>query len=289
MISAIINLWKAVEPIARQTIRNRAAAAGTLVLILAVLCAIFAPAIAPYDPLEIDPSNTLQAPNADHWFGTDDAGRDVLSRVIWGARISLRVGLISAGIATLVGTFLGLISGYYGGVLGFLILRLFDLLLAFPGILLALVIVTILGTGIDKVMIAVGFAAVPTFGRVVHGCVLSVKENDYVEAARSIGCRDLRIITRHIAPSILAAVTVLSTLLVASAIFTASSLSYVGLGAQPPTPEWGSMVSRGRYNLSNAVWMSAFPGLAIALVVIAINVVGDGLREALDPWMRGRQ
>ena len=288
MDNAIIRLLKAVEPIGRQMMRNRAAAAGAFVLLLVVLGAIFAPVVAPYDPLEIDPSNTLQAPSADHWFGTDDAGRDVLSRVIWGARISLRVGLISAGIATLVGSLLGLISGYYGGVRGFLILRLFDLLLAFPITLLALVIVTILGTGIDKVMIAVGFAAIPTFGRVVHGCVLSVKENDYVEAARTIGCRDLRIIICHIAPNILAVVIVLSTLQIASAIFAASGLSYVGLGAQPPTPEWGSMVSRGRYNLSNAAWMSAFPGFAIALVIIAINVVGDGLREGLDPWMRER-
>ena len=274
-------LWQ----IARQIIRNRAAVVGGLLLLLIVLCAVFAPRIAPYDPLDIDAYNTHQPPSTDHWFGTDDTGRDVFSRVIWGARISLRVGLISAGISTLAGLLLGLSSGYYGGALSFLILRLMDLLLAFPGVLLALVIVATLGPSLDNVMIAVGVSAIPTFTRVIHSSVLSIKDHDYVHSAIVVGCRDSRIITRHMIPNILAPVIVLSTLEVGSARLGAASLSVIGLGAQPPTPEWGAMCSRGRVSLRHAVWMSTFPGLAIALVVIAINMVGDALRDALDPRM----
>lgn len=268
--------------------RNRATCLGVLFLFIVLLCALFAPLIAPYDPLQIDTDNTLQPPSRKYWFGTDDVGRDVFSRVIWGARISLRVSIISAGISTIAGLCLGLLSGYYGGMLSFVILRVMDLLLAFPGILLALVIVAILGTGLENVMIAVGIAAIPTFTRVVHGTVLSLKENVYIEAAQVVGCRDMRIILRYIIPNILPPVIVLSTLQVASAIFATASLSFIGLGAQPPTSEWGAMVSRGRHALRSAMWMSTFPGLAIALVVIAINLIGDGLRDALDPRIRSR-
>lgn len=277
-----------IAQMARQMVRNRAAVCGAAFLAFAILCAVLAPVLAPYDPLEVHTSNTLEAPSVDHPFGTDDAGRDVLSRVIWGGQLSLRVGLISAGIATSAGLMLGLVSGYYGGTVSFIILRLMDLLLAFPGILLSLVIVSILGRGLDQVMVAVGTAAIPTFTRVVHGSVLSAKTNDYVLSARVAGCSHLRIIVRHLLPNILAPVIVLCTLQVGSAIFAASSLSFIGLGAQPPSPEWGAMVSRGRHVLRDATWMSTFPGLAIATVVVAINIVGDGLREALDPHMRTR-
>lgn len=270
----------------QQIFRNRAAIVGILFLLVVILCAIFAPQVAPYDPLEINASNTLQPPSIEHWFGTDNTGRDVFSRVVWGARISLRVGLISAGISTIVGLMLGIMSGYYGGPLSFLILRLMDLLLAFPGVLLAVVIVATLGPGLDNVMIAVGISAIPRFTRVVHSAVLSVRQSDYVQSAVAIGGRDLRVMIRHILPNIMAPVIVLSTLQVAAAIFGAASLSFIGLGAQPPTPEWGAMVSRGRHSLRDAMWLSTFPGLAIALVVIAINIIGDALRDALDPRIR---
>ena len=269
-------------------VENRAAGISIVFLCLLFLCAALASFIAPFDPLEIDAERILQPPSSEHWFGTDDTGRDVLSRVIWGARLSLRIGLISSGIATLAGLVLGLISGFLGGIVSFVILRAMDLLLAFPGVLLAIVIVAILGPGLENVMIAVGISAIPAFTRVVHGSSLSISQLDFVEAARLIGGSKGRIIARHILPNILAPVIVLSTLQVAGAIFGAASLSFIGLGAQPPTPEWGAMVSRGRYNLRDAMWLSTFPGLAIAVVVIAINILGDGLRDALDPRMRIR-
>ncbi len=269
-------------------VQNRAAGISLIFLFLLFLTAASASLIAPFDPLEIDAERVLQPPSAEHWFGTDDTGRDVLSRVVWGARLSLRIGLISSGIATLAGLALGLISGFYGGIVSFVILRAMDLLLAFPGVLLAIVIVAILGPGLENVMIAVGISAIPAFTRVVHGSALSVSQLDFVEAAHLIGGSKGRIIARHILPNILAPVIVLSTLQVAGAIFGAASLSFIGLGAQPPTPEWGAMVSRGRYNLRDAMWLSTFPGLAIAVVVIAINILGDGLRDALDPRMRVR-
>lgn len=272
----------------RALIQNRAAGGSAVFLFLLFLCAIFAPLLAPFDPLEIDAEILLQPPSQEHWFGTDDTGRDVLSRVIWGSRLSLRVGLISSGISTLAGLVLGMLSGFFGGKISFVILRAMDLLLAFPGVLLAIVIVAILGPSLENVMIAVGISAVPAFTRVVHSSTLSIGQLDFVEAARLIGGSKSHIIARHVLPNILAPVIVLSTLQVAGAIFGAASLSFIGLGAQPPTPEWGAMVSRGRYNLRDAMWLSTFPGLAIAVVVIAINVLGDGLRDALDPRMRIR-
>lgn len=256
-------------------------AAGFLLLV--ILVAVFAPHLAPYDPFRPNLRATMQPPSAEHWFGTDDLGRDVLSRVIWGSRVTLWVGLFSALIATSGGLVLGLISGYVGGVVSQIILRAMDLLLAFPGLLLALVIVATLGASLDNVMIAVGIGSIPIFTRVIHGSVLSLKGNDYLQAARGLGARDLRIVVFHVLPNVFAPVIVLFTLQVGSAIFSASSLSFIGLGAQPPSPEWGAMVSRGRHELAAAMWMSTFPGLAIALVILSINLVGDTLRDVLDP------
>jgi peptide/nickel transport system permease protein len=254
-----------------------------LFLLTVVSMSIFAPAIAPYDPIRIDLLSAEQPPSLEHLFGTDDVGRDVFSRVVWGGRISLTMGLVAAGIATVLGLFLGTVSGYYEGNTGYLILRAMDFLLAFPGILLALAIVAILGASLANVMIAVGIGATPAFVRLVHGVVLSIKQNDYIEAAKAFGATDARIFLRYILPNILPFVIVIFTIQVASAIFYGSSLSFIGLGAQPPSPEWGAMVSRGRYSLRNALWMSAFPGATIALVCIAINLLGDALRDALDP------
>jgi peptide/nickel transport system permease protein len=263
--------------------RDRSAIVAILVLLLMAGSAIFAPLIAPYDPLRVNTRNTLAPPSAKHWFGTDDLGRDVFSRVVYGGRISLRVGFIAATISMAGGLLLGLLAGFFGGRVSFLILRAMDLLLAFPGLLLALVIVGTLGPGLDNIMIAVGVGAIPIFTRVVYGVVLQVKQNDYVSAATALGSTDARIIWRHIIPNVLAPVIVLFTLQVGAAIFSASSLSFLGLGAQPPSPEWGAMVSRGRHELRDAMWMSTFPGLAIATVILSINVLGDSLRDALDP------
>lgn len=272
----------------RQICRNRWAVICMFFLLLVMLATLFAPIVAPYDPDEMHTSESLKPPSAAHIFGTDDGGRDIFSRVLWGGRISLRVGFISTVIAVSIGLVLGLISGYYGGAIGFIILRLMDLMLAFPGILLALIVVAILGPGIDQAMIAVGVSEIPTFVRVVNSAVVTCKENEYVNGAITIGCRDHRILTRYILPNIMAPIIVMATLFVAGGIFSASSLSFLGLGAQPPSAEWGAMISRARNTMRLAPWMSTYPGLAIALVIIAINVVGDALRDALDPWIRAR-
>lgn len=262
---------------------NLAATVSAAFLLVVALATVFAPYVAPYDPYAPNLTSLLQPPSAEHWFGTDDLGRDVFSRVVWGGRVSIRVGVVSALIATIGGLILGLISGYVGGVVAQVILRAMDLLLAFPGLLLALVIVATLGPSLDNVMIAVGIGAIPIFTRIVHGSVLGLMGNDYLQAAKGLGARDVRIVLRHVLPNVIAPVIVLFTLQVGGSIFSASSLSFIGLGAQPPSPEWGAMVSRGRHELSSAMWMSTFPGLAIALVIIAINLVGDTLRDVLDP------
>lgn len=269
----------------RRFLRNPLRAASLFLVVGMIVVAVLAPRLAPYDPLAIE-SAPLQPPSGAHWFGTDDIGRDVLSRVIWGSRVSLRVGFLSAAASTTLGVVLGLLGGYFGGWLGFLILRFTDLLMAFPGILLALVVVAVVGPGLDNVMLAVGIAGVPTFTRVVYGAVLAIKQNEYVEASRSLGSGQGRIIFRHLLPNVAAPIIVLATLQIGTAIFLTSSLSFIGLGAQPPIPEWGTMVSRGRYSLSNAMWMSTFPGLAVAATVTAFNVLGDALRDELDPRMR---
>ncbi len=281
--SAELRFENPLRRMVRLFLRNPAAIVAASILVVIAMLAILAPAIAPYDPLRINVRNTLSPPSAEHWFGTDDLGRDVLSRVLHGGRVSLRVGFIAATISTIGGSILGLLSGFFGGWLSALILRAMDLLLAFPGLLLALVIVGTLGPGLDNIMIAVGVGAIPIFTRIVHGAVLQVKQNDFVDAARALGGRDARIIVSHIVPNVLAPIIVLFTLQMGAAIFSASSLSFIGLGAQPPSPEWGAMVSRGRHVLSEAMWMSTFPGLAIAVVILSINVLGDSFRDILDP------
>ena len=270
----------------KQFRRDRAALVGGVVLLALTLLAIFAPAVAPADPILVASVQRLLPPSRAHLFGTDELGRDVLSRIIFGARISMTVGLISVGVALVIGVTLGLVSGYVGGWVDNLIMRFIDVLLAFPGILLAIVIAGTLGPGLRNVMIAVGIFSVPTYARVVRATTLSVKEQEYIEALRALGASDGRIMLRHILPNVSAPVIVLSTLGVATAILSAAGLSFVGLGAQPPTPEWGSMLSQARPYLRYEWWMATFPGLAIAVTVLAINLVGDGLRDALDPRLR---
>lgn len=269
----------------RQLRRNRGAMVGLIVFILIVHSSIFAQSLAPYDPLLISPQDYLQPPSRSHWLGTDSYGRDVLSRVLHGGRVSLTVGFSSVLIASALGVLLGLIAGYYGGRVDGAIMRFVDMLLAFPGLLLALGVVALLGPGLANVIVAVGISGIPSYARTVRGAILSAREEVYVEAARSVGCRDQHIVLRHLLPNVVGLVVVISTLSVAWAILTASSLSFLGVGTQPPTPEWGLMLSEGRGLLREAPWLTTFPGLMIMLTVLSINLLGDGLRDALDPRM----
>ncbi len=263
--------------------KNKAAMAGAIIVFIFIILAILAPYIAPYDPIHIEMSKKLQTPSAEHWLGTDDKGRDILSRLLFGSRISLTVGILSTILGAFVGIILGVVSGYYGRWVDSLIMRICDVLLAFPGILLALAIVSVLGASTTNVIIAVAFFAVPTFARIVRGSTLSVKKLEYIDAIKAMGANDMRIIFKHILPNIVSPIIVQATLYIASAIITASALSFLGMGTQPPTPEWGTMLSQGRSYIAQAPHLTLFPGLVILLVVIGFNLFGDGLRDALDP------
>lgn len=263
--------------------KNKAAMVGAFIVLVFVVLAILAPVIAPHDPILPDMSKKLQTSSAEHWLGTDDKGRDILSRLLYGSRISLTVGILSTLLGAFVGIVLGIVSGYYGRWADSLIMRICDVLLAFPGILLALAIVSILGASTTNVIIAVAFFAIPTFARIVRGSTLSVKKLEYIDAIRAMGASDFRIIFQHILPNIVSPIIVQATLYIASAIITASALSFLGMGTKPPTPEWGTMLSDGRSYVSYAPHLTLFPGIAILLVVIGFNLFGDGLRDALDP------
>jgi ABC-type dipeptide/oligopeptide/nickel transport system permease subunit len=267
----------------QQLRRNRGAVAGLTVLVAIIAAAVLAPAIAPYDPIRMNPSDRMQPPSTSHWFGTDLFGRDILSRVLYGFRISLVVALVSVVLGTVSGVTLGLIAGYGGGWVDATIMKVMDMLLAFPGILLALGIIALLGPGLVNAMIAVGISSIPGYARLARGDVLAAKGCLYVDAARTIGCSHRRILIRHILPNVIAPVIVLSALNTAWAILTTASLSFLGLGIQPPTPELGALLNDGRNYLAVAPWITLYPGLAIMLVVMAINLLGDGLRDALDP------
>ncbi len=262
---------------------------GLVILTVLIVAALLAPFITPYDPLAVTAGQGFRPPDLAHPAGTDLFGRDVLSRLLFGARVSLLTGVMAVFIASLPGTILGLVAGYYGRWVDGLIMRLMDVMLSFPAMLLALSIVAALGPGLFNVVLAVGVAGIPGYTRLVRGSVLSVRKSLYVRAARTVGCPDWRIIFRHILPNVLAPAIVLATLDVAWAILNASSLSFLGLGVQPPTPEWGAMLSEGRVYLRQAPWTMIAPGLALALTVLSINIVGDGLRDALDPRLRNRR
>ena len=266
--------------------RNRLAMVGLVVLVLFLLCAIFAPFITPYDPIKTDFGNALQAPSSENLLGTDWLGRDSFSRILYGSRISLAIGLISVTIGMLIGVPIGALSGYYGGRFDILIQRVIDILIAFPGILLAIVVVAVLGVGVENVMIAVGIASVPIYTRLVRGSVLAVKEQGYIAAAKALGIGDARIIIRHIMPNCLGPIIVQSTFQIATAILWAAGLGFLGLGAQPPDPEWGAMLSKGREYIRTSHHLTTYPGLAILFMVLGFNLLGDGLRDALDPRSR---
>ncbi|MCL0034919.1 ABC transporter permease [Dehalococcoidia bacterium] len=270
----------------RRLKRNRMAMVGLVIISIFVLCAILAPWIAPHDPLDSSLAHTLQGPSPANPLGRDELGRDILSRILHGARISLSIGLISVAIGALIGVPIGAISGYYGGKIDLIVQRLIDIMLAFPGILMAIVIVSTLGVGLRNVMIAVGIVSIPIYVRLVRGSVLQVKEQEYISSARAVGSSNLRIISRHILPNCLGPIIVQSTLQIATAILWASGLGFLGLGAQPPTPEWGTMLSRGRVYIRVAPHVTIAPGLAILLSVMGFNLLGDGLRDALDPRLK---
>lgn len=270
----------------RRLRRSKSALLGGLILTALVAAAFAAPLLTPYEPLAIEPVDRLQPPNARHWLGTDVLGRDLYTRILFGARVSLQTGLISVTIAILIGVPTGLLAGFYGGLTDRTLMRVVDLMLTFPGILLALVVIAILGPDLFNAMLAVGISASPAFARVVRATVLSSREQTYVEAARAVGCSNARIMLRHILPNTVAPIIVLGTLGVAGAIIAAAALSYLGLGARPPHPEWGALLSEGRNYLRVAWWMTTFPGLAIMTAVLSINLLGDGLRDAFDPRLQ---
>jgi len=274
------------NPGLRRLLRSPSALAGAALTGVFLATALLASWVAPYDPVAPAPDLVLQAPSWGHLFGTDELGRDVLSRVMYGSRISLEVGAIAVAIAMMAGTVLGLIAGFNGGTWDALIMRGTDVLLAFPGILLAIAVVATLGPSLANVMIAVGIGAVPVYARTVRGSTLSVRQMEYVEAARAAGATTGRLIGRHVLRNILGPIVVLATLGVGINILIAAGLSYVGLGAQPPVPEWGAMLSGARQYLRDAWWTAVFPGLAITVAVVGMNLLGDGLRDALDPRMR---
>jgi len=280
-------------------VKSKTAFAGLIIIILLILSAIFADIIAPpvfeerlndYLPgyMRQNLENRFQSPNTQYWFGTDNFGRDIFARVIHGSRISLQVGVIAVSISSLIGVMLGAISGFYGGRVDNALMRLLDMALAIPNILLALVIAASLGAGLVNLMIAVGIGGIPGYARIVRGSVMSVKEQEFVEAARSSGATDATLIFRHILPNCMAPVIVSITMGLGSAILAAAALAFIGLGAAPPSPEWGSMLSDARRFMRTFFPMVAFPGGAIALVVLGFNMLGDGLRDALDPRLNQR-
>jgi peptide/nickel transport system permease protein len=263
--------------------------ASAALILLLVLTAIFADVLAPYDPLAAQPEIRLAAPSWAHPFGTDDIGRDVFSRVIYGSRISLWVGLLAVGIGTLAGTIIGLVCGYWEGRLDMILQRVMDALMTLPGLILALAIVSVLKPSTTNAMLAIAVVIIPGNSRIVRGAVLSAKQNRFVEAAQAIGCRDLRIIATHILPNVTAPILIIASIWLGNAILIEASLSYLGVGTQPPTPSWGLMLSStGRAFMEQAPWLAIFPGLAISLAVFGFNLFGDTLRDAWDPKLRNR-
>jgi len=274
------------QRVLRRLARRRGAMVGLGVVVFFVVMAILAPTIAPHDPLQTSWSDVRKAPTEAHLFGTDEIGRDVASRVIWGARASLLAGLVSVCISLSLGVPIGLLAGYVGGWVDALISRITDAMLACPFLILAIALAAFLGPSLTNAMIAIGISATPVFIRLTRAQVLSVKVEDYVEAARAVGNSHLRIALRHILPNVVAPLIVQATLAIAAAVIAEASLSFLGLGQQPPAPSWGSMLNTAKNYIDNAPWMAVWPGLSIFLLVLSFNLVGDGLRDALDPRHR---
>jgi peptide/nickel transport system permease protein len=266
--------------------KNKTALMGSVILLTIIALALLAPWISPYDPLEQNIRGRLKPPSPVHLLGTDEFGRDVLSRVLWGTRISLTVGILSIGFGLLIGTAMGLVAGYRGGIAGSLIMRLVDVLLSFPVLISGILVVAILGPGMGKLILTIGIVFVPRFARLAYGPTLTIKEREYVYSARVIGVGNLRMLTHYLFPNILGEVLVAGTLWVGTAILTEASLSFLGLGISPPVPTWGNMIKTGVDRLTTAPWLSLFPGLSILATVLSINMIGDGLRDVTDPKLR---
>ena len=272
-------------------LHNKAAMASLVVIVLLALIAIVTtafPQVLPHDPYEQDLSASFQAPSAEHWAGTDQQGRDIFSRILVGTRISLVCGLLAVSISLVIGVALGAIAGYKGGRVDTLIMRIMDMMLAIPSLLLAIALMAALGKGIDKAVIAIGIVSIPEYARIVRSQILSVKSNDYVAAARVIGDSDAVIIFRHVLPNVMPSIIVRATLGISGAILDCAALGFLGLGVQPPAAEWGDMLGRGRSYIFMAPWTMIYPGLAITIAVLAFNILGDGIRDALDPKSRKR-
>lgn len=277
--SRLKSMWDALR-------KNKAALFGLFVIILLIIIAIIGPFVTPYDPNDQVMSEVNQTPSASHWFGTDNLGRDIFSRVIVGTRVSLMVGILAVAFSLVIGTVLGSIAGYFGGKLDAVIMRVMDMMLSVPSILLAITLMAALGKGIDKAVIAIGVVSIPEYARIIRSSILSAKENDYVAAAKVIGASNGRIIFHHILPNVVSSIVVRATLGISTAILDTSALGFLGLGVQPPTAEWGDMLGRVRSMVLVYPHMLIFPGLAITLAVLAFNLFGDGLRDALDPKSR---
>lgn len=266
---------------------NKTALFGLIVVVILVVLTIFAPYVTPYDPYEIDLNNRFSKPSLNHWFGTDMFGRDLFTRVIYGARISLAIGLIPSLIAVSIGAILGVVSGYIGGRLGYWVMRMADVVMAFPSLLLAIVVMYTLGATLFNLFIALSVVGWAGAARVVRSQALSIREKEFIEAAKAIGVKDIKIMARHVFPNCLPSLMVLFTMNIPDAILSEASLSFLGVGAQPPTPSWGLLVSNGKEFLFSAPWVAILPGVAIFITVLAFNFIGDGLRDAIDPYLKG--
>ncbi len=285
-VSQTLNPRHARTRILKLLLRNRKASVGAVILLILALSAVFAPYITSYSPSSQNMRNRLQPPSYGNLLGTDQFGRDSFTRIIYGGRLSLRVGFTAVGIALLIGGSMGLAAGYYGGIIDNVIMRIVDVMLALPGFLLALAIVAALGPGLENVIMAIGIAYIPQFARVMRSSVLTIRELDYVASAQAVGASDWRILLFHVVPNSINPIIVLSTLAMAGAILSAAGLSFLGMGAQPPTPEWGSMIATSRPFIRVAHHVVTFPGIAIFVTVLSLNMVGDGLRDVLDPRMK---
>ena len=263
--------------------KNKIAVFGLILLIILILSSVFAPLLTDFDPVKRDVRSRLTAPGTEYVLGSDALGRDLLTRILYGGRMSLWIGFASVGLSLLFGVPLGLISGYSGGWIDMIIMRIMDLILAFPGIIFAIWLVSMLGPGVNQVILAIGFWSLPTYSRVIRGNVMSIKDTDYIQACRAMGGNYLTILFRHLVPNVIAPIIIMSSLNISSAILSGSSLSFLGLGAQPPTPEWGALLADGRPYIRTAWWLTIFPGFMLTVVVLASNLFGDGLRDALDP------
>ncbi|HLQ83099.1 MAG TPA: nickel transporter permease [Pseudogracilibacillus sp.] len=263
--------------------KNKRAVIGFFITLFFIAVATLAPWLSPYNPFEYNLQDALQSPNAKHFLGTDQFGRDTLTRIIYGSRYSLAIGFIGVGLAIFIGVILGTIAGYFEGIIDVVIMRIIDIFMAFPGFLLALAIVSILGPSIFNLMLAISIFSIPVFARIMRGEVLSVKNNEFIESSKSMGAKHFFIIINHVIPNCMSSVIVLASMRIATAILAASGLGFLGLGAQPPSPEWGSLLSEGRDYIGTANHLTTFPGLCIMLVVVGLNMFGDGLRDAFDP------